>query len=203
MPHGSGSTPTADHEPAWLKDDGKSTKTPLLPPSAEAKEPDELPFEDEEAGASSRSSRSKRQRERRRRITKPFFAVLGTVTALAALAAVAANMYVLVADGQEEKPPAETDDGVDRVILRGFGAALAGLAILTELNLKWWRRLCPVLDYLLARGIFYSLVGFLTLSDFSHWSEAANVVGLILICCAGIHVCAGLLCIRRHVEVEK
>ncbi len=164
----SGGVPTGDHEPAWLKggsDEGKKgIKQPLLPP-AEAKEADAFSDGDEEAGTTpTRASSSKRgggqrqrQRERRRRITKPFFAVLGTVTALTAVAAVAANLFVLISDGQEEKPAGETDAGWDRTILRGFGCALAGLAILTELNLGWWRRLCPVLDYLVARGIFIAL----------------------------------------------
>ncbi len=46
-------------------------------------------------------------------------------------------------------------------------------------------------------------VGFLTLSDFSHWGELSNVVGLMLLCCSSLYLFSGLLCIRRHVEVEK
>lgn len=196
---------SGDNDPAWLKHD--QTKAPLLPPPEE-KAPDV--DDDEEVGRASSagggkkhrrsvgagSSRKKRQQ---RRITKPFFAVLATLTALSALAAMATNLYVLVADGQEEK---ETDDGVDRVILRGFGVVLGLFVILRELGFKWWRKLCPLLDYLFARGAFIALVGFLTLSDFSNWTEPQNVVGLIMLCCAGCYLSAGLLCIRRTHTLE-
>lgn len=203
-------TGTGNHDPAWLRE-GEDAKKPLLLPPPEAKaESADLGDGDEEAGGSVRKSHRGQKRlsgavgrkgKRAKRITKPFFAILGTVTALAALAAVAANLYVLVSDGQQEKPPEQ--DNVDRIILRGFGVALAFISMLTELRLKWWGKLCPVLDVLLVRGLFHALVAFLTLSDFSHWTEPNNVVGLIVLCCAGLYTCAGLLCIRRHVEVEK
>lgn len=201
----SGGAPTGDHEPAWLKEGGKQ---PLLPP--EAKEAEDASSVDEEAagGSSSssvkgskrgRSSVGKGRRRGTRRMTRPFFAVLGTVTALAALAVVAANLYVLVADGQKETE----EEGVDRAFLRGFGVLLALVALVTELRLKWWKRLCPVLvNFLFVRGLLYTLVALLTLSDFSHWTEANNVVGCIFLCCAGLYLCAGLLCMRRHVDVE-
>lgn len=198
----SGGAPTGDHDPAWLKEDGR--KQPLLPPEAKDAPSSSV---DEEAGGRGSSSvkapkkggRGQQGRRRGKRMVRPFFAILGTITALAALAVVAVNLYVLVADGQEEK---ETEDSVDRAVLRGFGVALGFVALLTELRLKWWKRLCPVLDYLWVRGAFYGLVAFLTITDFTHWTEANNVVGVIFLCLSGLYLCAGLLCIRRHVEVE-
>lgn len=193
-----------DHEPAWLKEG----KKPLLPPEAKEPEDASLCVDEEAAGGGGsvkgskgrRSSVGKGRRRGKRRMTRPFFAILGTFTSLAALAVVAANMYVLVAYGQEEKG---TEEGVDRASLRGFGVALALVALATELRLKWFKRLCPVLvDVLFIRGAFYSLIALLTISNFSHWTEAQNVVGLIFLCCAGLYLCAGLLCVERHVEVE-
>lgn len=191
-----------DHDPTWLKEaDGKTQ--PLLPSEAKERE-DAASSVDEEAGGrggSGKAAKGGRQQGRRRgkRMVRPFFAILGTVTALAAIAVVAVNLYVLVADGQEEK---ETQEGLDRSVLRGFGVVLALVALLTELRLKWWKRLCPVLDYLWARGAFYGLVAFLTITDFTHWAAANNVVGVIFLSLSGLYLCAGLLCIRRHVEVE-
>lgn len=197
----SGGVPRGSNDPEWLK--------PLLapPPPAEAKSAsrgdDALPTLVGEEASAAGQQRQQQREQKRRRITKPFFAVLATITVLAAITALATNVYELVADGQEEKSTGETaDEGADRVILRGFGVALSFLVVPTELGFKWWRRLCPLLDYLFARGVFYSLVSFLTVSEFGNWTEPSNVVGLILLCCAGCYAIAGLLCLRRTHTLE-
>ncbi len=165
-------------------------KTPTLgPPAGKAKKPKRraprrAPADDGDDDEAA---------DRKRRITKPFFAVLSTFTVLLSLGGICWNLYSLI-----------TWEGTATSILprvhRGFAIVLTLVAMLTELRIKWWKKLCPVLFYHSVLGFFLCLVASLSLTDFEPSDE--NVVGFLFLAFGFFYMSLGVLCIHRHVEID-
>lgn len=143
------------------------------------------------------------ERRKHRKITKPFFAVLSTFTILLGLALIASNFYSIV-NKEEEKQDGKGKEGEGEAVLllrhvyHAFAILLSIPAILTELSIKWWKKLCPLLSYLFFRGLFYCLIACLSVDDFTPASE--NIAGFIFLGFGMFYMILGGLCVKRHVE---